>query len=179
MAVSFVQLTPSFTTDVFGIYLQEDNSSRQVFKDARPLKAEVSIKSKPMEQPLENGATVIDHRIILPIEIDIELFLPSSIYRTTIDEIKQLYSNASFLIVHTRSGIYDNLFIQDIPNEESSDKFDSLTVKMKLKEAMLVTSSFQPVNIVDRPTVSRGNISSVNTTPKQDEDVSALKSLIF
>jgi len=174
MSIENISLTPSSATDIFAIYSQEGNGLRQVFKLARPTKALIRITTKPMEQPLETGATIVDHRVVLPVEIDIDLFLSSTTYRTTIDEIKQLYSNASSLVAHCRSGIYDNLFIQDMPIDESVDKFGSLTIKMKLKEVLIVTASFQPVNITNRPTVSRGNISPIPATTVQKSELGTI-----
>lgn len=175
MSSESVQLIPSYANDIYGVYIQEGNLIRQVFSEARPVKSLTKITSKAMEQPLETGATIVDHRIILPVEIDIDLFLSSSVYRTTMDEIKQLYNNGSSLVVHSRSGIYDNLFIQDIPVEETAEKFDTLSIKMKLKEILVATASFQPINTIDQPTVSRGNISPM---PASDEQTSTLGTTI-
>jgi Dit-like tail protein len=159
---------PTASMDVVGIYNQD---YIQVFPGARPIKATVKPDSKLMEQPLETGATIVDHRIILPIEIELSMILRPSEYRDTIANIKQLWLNATLLIVQTRSGVYPNQVIQSLPHEEDPDYYDTLVVALKLKEVQFVTAKYEPVprNPGNKSTVNRGTIDSNPSTPMEED----------
>lgn len=112
-----------------------------------------------MEQPLENGATIVDHRILLPIQIELSLVLNTEEYRNTYQQIKQLFRNGDLITVQTRSDVYPNMVISKIPHEESPDAVDALFVAMSLTEVTYVTaqtSSYVPRNPTKASTVQRG-----------------------
>lgn len=145
--------------DIVGVF---DQNFRQVFPQARPIKAVVKPLSKSMDQPLENGASTIDHRILLPIEIEMSLIIQTDediqdVYR----EIFQYYTNATLLNVHTRAGVYQNQFIYEMPHEESPDQIDTLILAVKFKQAQFSntqtsTTTVQPKSPANASKVDRG-----------------------
>lgn len=160
---------PSAAADVVGVY---DKDFKQVFQRARPVKALVKEESKLMEHPLETGATIVDHRIILPVEIELSLLLQASDYRDTYQEIKQLYLNAEILTVQTRSGTYSNQIIMSMPHDEDPERFECLAVALKLKEAMFVTpeeGELAPKDKTKSSTADKGNVqgSEADATKKE------------
>ncbi len=159
-------LIPSFAQDVVAVY---DSNYTQLFPRARILKATVKEDSKVMEHPLETGATIIDHRIILPIEIDLSFILSSQDYREVYQEIKQIFLEAELLIVQTRSAVYTNQLIASIPHEEDPEMFNSITIAMSLKQALFVTSeaSIVPKDSTKSSTTTRGTIQGMTETPEQ------------
>lgn len=163
--VSFV---PTAAIDVVAVYNQD---YQQVFPKARPIKASVRPDSKLMEHPLETGATVVDHRIILPVEIELSLILPSLSYRDTYEQIKQLFLNGDLLIVQTRSDTYLNQCIMSLPHDEDPEMYDTLVVALKLKEVQFVVSQYEPVpkNPVNKSTQKRGNIQTTPANAAQTE----------
>lgn len=146
------QLFPSQTRDTVGVFTQDFN---QVFRLARPIKAVVKEQAKVMEHPLETGATITDHRIIQPIEIELSLVIPSTAYLGVYEQIKQLYLNATLLIVQTKSGVYANQLISSLPHEENPETFNVLTMALTLKQVIFANT--QTVNGVKNP---RNSISS-------------------
>lgn len=141
--------------DVVGVFDQDFN---QVFKRARAIKAVVKEESKLMEHPVETGATITDHRVILPIEINLSFILQSQDYIDTYREIKSFYLNATLLSVQVRSGVYDNQLIASIPHEEDPLQYDTITMAMSLKQVQFVTPQFKisPKNKINSTTVNRG-----------------------
>lgn len=132
----------------------------QVFELARPMKASVKREAKAMEHPLETGATVTDHRIILPTEIELSMMLVGEAdYRTTYRQIADLFLRGELLTVQTRAASYSNMTITGIPHEESPDQFDAIMLALKLKEVQYSTGAFSTVKVrhkKDSRTVKRG-----------------------
>lgn len=154
-------------TDVVGIYKQDFT---QVFSRARPIKVTVKPESKEMEQPLETGATIIDHRILLPITIEMALIIQAPDYRDVYQQIAQLYVDSELLIVQTKAETYYNFIISGFPHEESAEMYDALALGLKLKQVQFAdtTVSFVPKNPTKGNTKERGNLQPKPATPAQE-----------
>jgi hypothetical protein len=127
------------SSDVVAIF---DQNFVQLFALARPLKATVKEDSKVMEHPLETGATVVDHSIILPVEIELSLIPTRGEYRDVYQRIRQAFRNRDLLVVQTKTGLYENQLIQSCPHEEDPEQFDTIAIALKLKEAQFIQPQF-------------------------------------
>lgn len=158
-------LLPSFAFDSVAVFTQE---YEQLFRDARAIKAIVKEQAKVMEHPIETGAVITDHRIILPVEIELSLILTPNNYQNTYKAIRSYYLNGTLLVVQTRTGIYENQLISAIPHEETPEQYDAISLNLSLRQALFVTPEFSitPANPSDSTTVERGQqgISDVNAT---------------
>lgn len=155
-------LTPLiYNADKVSVFSQDYT---QLFKGARPIKAVIKESSKVMEHPIENGAVVTDHRIVLPVEIQLSMILTPATYRQTYNAVKQLYLDGTLLIIQTRSGIYENQLIQEMPHEEDTTIYNTITLALNLKQVQMVTAQFTttPKAAKNSNTVNRG---TQNTTP--------------
>lgn len=157
-------LLPSFAIDYVAVFNQ---NYEQVFRNARPIKAVVKEQAKLMDHPVENGAIISDHRIILPIEIDLSLILASDDYQSVYKEIRQYYLNATLLVVQTRSGIYENQLISALPHEEDPSMFNALTLALSFKQVQFVTAQFGvvPKYSSNTTTVNRGTQQGTPVVP--------------
>jgi hypothetical protein len=157
--------------DVIGVYTQD---FKQVFPRARPLKAVVKEDSQPMEHPLETGAITTDHRILLPVEIEISALLQADDYRNTYQIIKQIFKNGELLIVQTKVGVFENQLIVGMPHEEDPEMFDAVTIALKLKEVLFTTAQFDivPRDQTKKSTVDRGQQQSKNASAANEEKAS-------
>ncbi len=135
-------LSASFNSSFVGIFNQD---YEQIFRAAQTIKVVVKEQAKVMEHPVESGIIITDHRIILPVEIEISLILTAETYRDVYQSIKQYYLNGTLLVVQTRSGIYENQIIESLPHEEDPTQFDILTVALSLKQVQFVTPQFSAV----------------------------------
>ena len=175
--MAFAQIA-NFATSILSSFLAQDTVAvytqdfTQIFRDARAIKAVVKENAKVMEHPVESGAIITDHRIILPTEIDLSLILTPATYRETYDQINQFYLEGTLLIVQTRSGIYLNQLIHSMPHEEDTNLFNTITVALGLKQVQFVTAQFtttprNPKNTsttqrgAQQPTPATGNQSSI------------------
>ena len=130
----------------------------QIFRDARAIKAVVKENAKVMEHPVESGAIITDHRIILPVEIELSLVLTPATYRETYDQINQYYLDGTLLIIQTRSGTYENQLIHSMPHEEDTNLFNTITLALGLKQVQFVTAKYttSPRNPKNSNTKQRG-----------------------
>ncbi len=141
--------------DTVAVYTQDFT---QIFRDARTIKAVVKEQAKVMEHPVESGAIITDHRIILPTEIELSLILTPATYRETYDQINQFYLEGTLLIVQTRSGLYVNQLIHSMPHEEDTNLFNTITVALGLKQVQFVVAKYTttPSNPKNTNTKQRG-----------------------
>ena len=147
---------PTFAFDSVAIFTQD---FQQLFKNARAIKAVVKEEAKVMEHPIETGATIVDHRIILPTEINLSLILSSSDYQNVYNQIREYYFNSTLIIVQTRSGTYTNNIIQSMPHEEDPTQYDVLTLALSLKQVQFAVAQYgtTPKNPQNVNTANRGS----------------------
>lgn len=119
------------------------DTGAQVFAAARPLRATVYPRGRLMEHPLETGATVADHRVQDPTEIDLPLLVPAGdAMRSTMAEISQLWTSATLLLVQTAAQTYGSMLLLEIPHEETPDAIGSATVGVRFREARFVKAAY-------------------------------------
>lgn len=121
--------------DVVGIF---DDSLQQVFADARPLKAEVKETSMVMNHPTETGVNLSDHHIINQVEINIPMLIKSDAYNSAYAQIRKSWVAADKFSVQTRTGVYSNMIIADMPHQEEPDIYDAITILLRFKEVIYI-----------------------------------------
>jgi hypothetical protein len=165
--MAFGGLFPTSAIDVVGVYLPDFT---QVFVEARPMTASVNPDTKAMEQPAETGVLITDHRIILPIDLELSLFIPASAYTSAYNEIKELFNTATLLTVQTKLDVYENMWIKAMPHVENPDSFDAIQLTLKLKQAFFIEPEFGvvPADPKKKSTVDRGNQQGSTPSPKKD-----------
>ncbi|EAO0065962.1 hypothetical protein GPN87_003093 [Salmonella enterica] len=127
------------TVDVVAVL---DKSFRQVFADARPMKASVKEESKVMQHPVENGTSVVDHRVLAPVEIKLSMLLTGDSYRNTYQQIKQYYLRAELFTVQTTADTYQNMLIASIPHEESPELSDAIAMEITFSELKIAATKY-------------------------------------
>lgn len=170
--------TSSAAVDVVAVL---DADLNQLFPDARPVKATIKEESKAMEHPLETGALTVDHRVLLPTEIELQCLLTREEYAETFQRVKDVYLAADLCTVQTRVDSYDNMLILAMPHEESADVLDGVTLIVQMRHVMFVTAEFRdlpkvkPANLKNSKTVQRGEQRPAETTdPKKGSILSRM-----
>ena len=158
------------TVDVVGVYTQDFT---QVFPNARPIKATVKPQAKLMEHPLESGATITDHRIILPVEIELSLVLRAADYQDTYQTIVQYFLNATLLTVQTKTGTYTNQLIASLPHDETPDVYNTVAVALTLKQVQFANTAvtISAKNPGNSNSSSRGTQQAAPATTPQTSSV--------
>lgn len=150
--------------DIVGVFDQQSFS--QVFPGARPMKASVRETSRVMDYPVETGVTLSDHHVINPTEIELMMVINSLEYGSAYQAIRNAWVNATLLMVQTRTGVYRNMIVAQMPHEETPDMYDAIYQTVRLREVIFVAPSsiaaptqpanYSPVNPVNQNTVTRG-----------------------
>ncbi|MCD1124806.1 hypothetical protein LPW36_01945 [Jinshanibacter sp. LJY008] len=170
----------STTTTSIGLVAIYNKSFRKLFDDAIPMKATVKETSKLMSHPLENGADISDHRVILQTEIEIDMLLQGGQYRSVYQQIKQAFLTGEKLTVTTKTDTYNDMIIESMPHEETSEFYDAIPLFLKLKEAQFVTPQYeeapisQPSNKSDGKTKDRGQQQPNDATKEEEEKGSTI-----
>jgi len=137
-----LQISNSYVDDIVSVF---DVYGEQVFDLARPIKATVREEAKLMEHPVENGTTITDHRVILPVEVELSLMLTSEEFADVYQTIRKLFHASAKLTVQTMVGTYGNLIIQKMPHDESPDVANGVTLALTLKEVKIVEAQVGPL----------------------------------
>lgn len=163
--------TPTAAADVTAIL---DADLVQVFERARMIRAEVLPESKVMEHPLEDGASVVDHRIILPVVINLSMVLASQDYAAVYNQIRDFFLRAELLTVQTRIGSFSNMLIEKMPHDENADIVDGVLLAVTLKEAQFAEAQFVQLKVArprDSNTVKRGEQQPQTSPPQRGGSV--------
>lgn len=123
-------------TDEVGLF---DAQFRPLVPDGVPIKATVTQPSKVMEHPLEDGATVADHRVFQPVEIELSMVAPLESYQ----QLLAIYRQTQTLVVRTKVGTFPDMIIETLPHDETPDVFDKVAIAIKLREVQFVETQFQ------------------------------------
>lgn len=154
--------------DVVGVF---DSSLNQIFEEARAVKVTVKEEAKVMEHPLEDGSSITDHKIILPIEIELSIIIQSDDYKSVYEKIKQYYLGNELITVQTKTGEYASLVIQSMPHDEVADMFDTIAIAMKLKEVKLVQPQFG--SLPPKKVANKNQASTVKKGEQQPQERSS------
>lgn len=128
------------TADVVAI--RRADTGEQVFAGARPMTANVYEVASALEHPLEDGATIIDHLVFQPVEIEMPLMVTGDAAADVYDEIRQLFRAGVLLTVQAKARTYDSMLIIAVPHDERPEEFDALTIGLQLREAVFVASTY-------------------------------------
>lgn len=137
----------------------DQQSLTQLFQAARPLKVEVKEGARVMEHPVESGSMIADFRVIRPKEIDLSLIIPAPDFSSTYEQIRSAFTNSTLLSVQTKTDVYQNMIIAEMPHTEDPEMFDVITLAMHLREVLFVV----PVSVASQP-------SPVNYSPAVPTD---------
>ena len=165
------QTTPTGAQDVVAVL---DSKFRQVFQKARAVKATIVRASKAMEHPLETGATVTDHRIVLPVAIELSLILASDDYRAVYQQVRDIFNRGDLLTVQTRVDSFPSMLIEKMPHDETPEMFDAVALALSLKEAQFVQPQFSPLKVAkpkDSNTTKRGQQQPTDSPPARKQSV--------
>lgn len=105
--------------------------------------------------PLETGSSVMDHRIIEPLQCTLSLMATKSTYRDLYSAIRAVHENSRLVNIHTRTRVCRNMAITAMPDEQNPDMYDALAIDITFEEMVFVTPS-------------QGTMTSENTRNKAD-----------
>lgn len=164
-------MTPTNAQDVVAVL---NSDFQQVFEKARAIKATILRASKAMEHPLETGATITDHRIVLPVAIELSMVLSSSDYRAVYQQVRDLFIRGDLLTVQTRVDSFPSMLIEKMPHDETPEMFDGVALALSLKEAQFIQPQFSALKVAqpkDSTTVKKGQQQPTDSPPARRQSV--------
>lgn len=120
-----------------------DDNLNQVAANARIISAQITEESQVMSHPVETGGTIEDEIVFSPTTISLNIILAANSYRSTYQEIKQLYTRRALLTVQTKADSYQSLVIENMPHDEDASLFDTLAISIRLKEVKFVETEYE------------------------------------
>lgn len=170
-------LNPASNKDIIAVY---NDAFEQIIPDARPIKCTIKESSAMFMHPIETGETIADHRVILPVDVELVFVTGRGEERAVYVAIKQLYLQAKRLTVQTRVATYSNLYISDMPHTEDAEMWDAIKITVRMKEAQFVAPQYAtlpPTKVKDKKdstTVKRGTQTAKAPTEAQKEKGSSI-----
>jgi hypothetical protein len=139
------------------------NGFTQVLQNCRPMRATVRQSSRLLDHPIENGQIISDYSVILPVEIDLQVIVTAQYYRSTAQQILQLFQTKQLLTVQLKDGNYVNMVIAEMPREEKPEMFDAFAMTIKFRQALIVKPlpTYSPLNPVQANTQAVGQQSPI------------------
>lgn len=151
---------PSATSDLVAII--NADTFEQEFITARPLKVSSNSSIQYMQNPIETGGVITDHKIDLPDVVSIACIVTGFNYRDLASQVSSLAKASTQFTVQTKSMTYTNMVIEEFPIEEEPEKFDSITITLNFREIQFDSAQIQTLtpasvtNPADASTVDRG-----------------------
>ncbi len=153
------------------VQILDATSGRQVFATARPLGALIREVSKGLRYPIETGAVLTDSVIVEPTEIQMDFLIQQGGYSTVYPQMRAGRLAGTLYTVQTRTGTYQNMYIEEMPHEESSEMMTAIKIHIKFVEALFVAPSttgttqiqnnYSPAAPQNSNTVAQGLLSGV------------------
>lgn len=180
MSFGIAAVIPTFGEDVVAVYRQsERGDDTQIFEDAHLIQVDVDEHVTFYKHPLENGRSLVDHRIIEPVDITMRVILvdSTSLLRLTTggelniqvkdlyDQIRAAFLDGTLLSIQTRANTYRNQLIQGIPHIETAEIFDGIVLTLNMSELQRETDNVRtPVDETQESTVGRGRVNPLEVT---------------
>lgn len=155
-----------------------DEDFKQILTTVNIVDVKVQEDARNMEHPVEDGTIITDHRIILPVEIDLTLILNTTDYPSVYSQIQGLYYGGVLLTIQTRTTIYENQMITSLPHSETSELYSGVALSLSLRQVLIVSAQYNitPKYPSDSNTVERGT--QQGTTANQNQTVKATSGLL-
>lgn len=168
-------LIPTFAEDVVAILEQSEvGEARPVLEGAHLMHASIGESANFFKHPLETGRNIVDHRIILPVTVELRIILVDRTsllgaafrgdlnFETTARDVYQkmrtFFLSGTFLSIQTRTDTYQDQVVQSMPHEETSTLFNGVIVVASLSQVLSPAADvpFVPGDAKDLNTLERG-----------------------
>lgn len=126
------------------------------------MSCKASAPSKMCEHPIESGAVITDHKVILPKQCTITIAMPAYYKDIVIKEIEKYHKNSTPLCVHDSGMIYNNMVITDYPHKTDVKTATRPVFTIEMKEALVVAPEYVKLDLSkvrqakDASTVKKG-----------------------
>lgn len=119
---------------------------------------------KMCDFPVESGAMISDHKIIMPRIITVQLVMPGILAGRVIDQLNLYYKQSKKIVIQSFTGIYRNLILESMPVSVKPENVSRPIYDLKFREVLLVEPDYtgetqNPANKADGDTKKTSVIS--------------------
>lgn len=150
--------------DVQNIAIYEQSENQQILTGLQFLDGSAQIDKKLMEHPKEDGTLITDHIVNEPTQVTLQILL-SDDDSTSLNQLQDLYNNATPLIIKIKNELHTNLIMSGKPLKADSNHFNKTVYDLTFKEIQEAVTLYVKMTV---PQVKqKANASKVNTGHKQ------------
>lgn len=163
------------------VEILDNETLQQIWVGSDIMDASVKETSTPTKYAVEDGTNRNDHIIYNPTEISMRFTLVGDVSQL-FNAIKQTYTNRDLITVQTRTDVYADMIVTEIPQEQSGAAVDAVTLDIRLSEWREVVPEYGELtqsnvaNPDQSSTVKRGSQATSETPPAKKQSV--LRSLL-
>lgn len=93
------------------------------------------------KSPVELGYSIMDYKVIMPIEVVVKCMIKDNAYESVMSRIRQMFANrtATRYFIKTKTEIIPGLILHNVSESQTADKFDAYIIELRFTE--LITAN--------------------------------------
>lgn len=162
--------------DITPVIILDNDTLQELWAGSDIMSVSVSETSKATRYAVEDGTSRNDHVIQNPAEISIGMMLAGEVAQL-FQILKQTYLERKLVTVQTKTDVYADMLVEEIPHEQDAGMTDGVTVDVRLVEWREVAPEYGELTAkkVAQPwqsdTVKRGSQASSEAPPEKRQSV--------
>lgn len=120
-------------TDITPVIILDNDSLQELWAGSDIMRVSVHETSKATRYAVEDGTSRNDHVIQNPTEISVSMVLAGEVARL-FQLLKQTYLDRKLVTVQTKTDVYTDMLVEEIPHEQDAGMTDGVTVDVRLLE---------------------------------------------
>lgn len=152
------------------------------------IKVDHSIELQTTSNPVETGASIVDHAYVKPAELTMEVMM-SDVHQSLVPEqftgasfrsvnawqvLRKLQSDRIPMSVFTRLGLYTNMLITKLTASDTAETFRALSAEVTLREIPVARVKTVKISSADQTTINT-EMGKIEASQINDE----LQSLLY
>ena len=152
------------------------------------IKVDHSIELQTTSNPVETGASIVDHAYVKPAELTMEVMM-SDVHQSLVPEqftgasfrsvnawqvLRKLQSDRIPMSVFTRLGLYTNMLITKLTASDTAETFRALSAEVTLREIPVARIKTVKISSADQTTINT-EMGKIEASQINDE----LQSLLY
>ena len=162
--------------DITPVIILDNDTLQELWTGSDIMRVSVNESSKATRYAVEDGTSRNDHVIQNPTEIAISMVLAGEVARL-FQLLKQTYLERKLVTIQTKTDVYANMLVEEIPHEQDAGMTDGVTVDVRFVEWREVVPEYGELtmNRVANPnqsdTVKRGSQATSEASPEKRQSV--------
>lgn len=162
--------------DITKVYILDNDTLQELWAGSDIMSLSISETSKATRYAVEDGTSRNDHVIQNPVEITMNIVLTGEVARL-FQLLKQTYLERNLVTIQTKTDVYTNMLVEEIPHDQDAGMTDGVTVSVRFVEWREVVPEYGELTMsrVANPnqsdTVSRGSQATSEASPEKRQSV--------